>query len=336
MKNASIIIPCYNSAKYLDKLLSALRKQTVKPNEIIIVDDGSTDNTKEVIGGFSGMNIKYFWKKNAGPAKARNFGAKKSKGELLLFVDSDCVPENDWLEEMIKPFSDKKVGGVQGRYKTLQKEIIARFVQIEIEERYELMQKAMKEKTLDWIGSYSAAYRAKAYNALGGFDESFPMASGEDPELSYRLQKSGYRIVFNENAVVYHTHPNKLMKYLKTKFFRAYFRPKMYSAHKEKILKDSYTPQGLKVQIGCVGAISGLLALLVLTIAFGQLNIVQNQIQLLSIGIFVFLLLHVVLGIKIFIIGLRKDPIVALISPILILLRSIAFTAGLIAGVVRG
>ena len=212
--DASVIIPCYNCEKTIEHTLASIFEQTIKPKEVIIIDDGSTDNTKKVVLETSKkykLNVKYFWQKNAGPAKARNEGAKKATAEIIVFTDSDCIPKVNWLSEMIKPFEKNNVSGVQGAYKSKQKELISRFGQIEIEERYEKMKSS---KEIDWIGSYSAAFRRKEFLSLGGYDESFPIASGEDPEFSFRLAKNGGKLIFNQNAVVYHVHPNKLMKYL--------------------------------------------------------------------------------------------------------------------------
>ena len=87
----------------------------------------------------------------------------------------------------------------------------------------------------------------KAFLDENGFDESFPRASGEDAELSYRLAKKGHTLVFAPRAVVYHTHPATFVHYLKVKFFRAYWRTRMYLKHPEKSVEDSYTPSTLKI-----------------------------------------------------------------------------------------
>ncbi len=317
----SIIIPCYNCEKTISNTLNSLLEQkTKKQFEIICVDDGSIDNTKKEIQKIKSKKVGYFYQKNKGPAKARNIGAKKAKGEIILFIDSDCVAEKNWLEEMIKPFDDKKVVAVQGAYKTKQKELTARFSQIEIEERYEKMKKS---KSIDWVGSYSAAYNKKEYFSVGGFDESFPIASGEDPELSYKLHEKGGRIVFNPRAIVYHFHPKKLSKYLKIKFFRAFYRPRMYSKHKKKMLKDSYTPQTLKLQIICF-------YLVILALIFSLL-----AISLVFVALF-FLIIHLLLGAKLFSLSWKKDKAVALASPIILFLRSVVFGIGLIWGKING
>jgi len=117
------------------------------------------------------------------------------------------------------------VVGVQGCYKSKQRRIIARFIQIEIEKRHRLME---KKRFIDFIGTYAAAYKRDIFLKMGGFDTSFPMASGEDTDLSYRLSDNHYKMVFEPNAFVYHKHPDTLRSYLIMKFWRAYWRIRCY------------------------------------------------------------------------------------------------------------
>ncbi len=193
----SVIVPVYNGEKTIDKCLASLLKQTKKPDEIIVVDDGSKDQTKAVVEKFSG--ITFLEQEHKGPAAARNTGARKARGDILLFIDSDCIASESWVAEMAKPFENKNISGIQGRYKTEQKDTVARFVQLEIEDRYDRMK---KRSYLDFIGSYAAGYRKDIFLEFGGFNETFTMASGEDPELSFKLAKAGHKMVFNPNAVV--------------------------------------------------------------------------------------------------------------------------------------
>ena len=95
-----------------------------------------------------------------------------------------------------------------------------------------------------------------------GFDEKFRMASGEDPDLSFRLAGQGIKMVFAPKAIVAHYHPSSLWKYWKTKFYRAYWRVLLYKKHPAKTMRDSYTNPNLTWQIISfgVGAISALIA----------------------------------------------------------------------------
>ncbi|MEW6295727.1 MAG: glycosyltransferase [Candidatus Diapherotrites archaeon] len=317
---ASVIIPMFNGEKTIKKCIDSILNQKIELNyEVILVDDGSTDNTKNIIREKYGKNkkIKLIEQSHAGPAKARNLGAKKAGGEILVFTDSDCEAESNWLKEILKPFKNKNIAGVQGAYKTKQDCIIARYVQIEIEDRYEKMR---KEKFVDWIGSYAAAYKKDIFIKLGGFDENFPSASGEDPDISYKMQERKLNLVFNQEAIVYHKHPESLFYYLKVKFYRAFYRIPLYNKHKQKIVKDSYTPKIMKFQIGMVYGIFLFSILSAFNILYAEINAVLLLIYIISLFPFT-------------VFSLKKDLKVGIISPFIVSLRNIVFCFGLIAGI---
>lgn len=249
MIKASIVIPAFNAQKTIRACLEALEKQTVARNEfeVIVVDDGSKDQTPEIVLEFK--NALLFKQKNAGPAVARNRGANKASAEIIVFLDSDCVPNPNWLEEMLRPFQKTEIAGVQGAYENPLPNWVASFIQLEIEERYHRME---KKPFIDFVGSYSAAYRKKIFLNEGGFDEAFAMASGEDTDFSFRLAKKGYKMVFASKAIVKHFHPTSLSKYWRTKFYRAYWRVRLYAKNPEKIRRDSYTNPFIKYQMGFV------------------------------------------------------------------------------------
>ena len=96
----SIIIPCYNRAGIIERALKSLSIQTFQDFEIIIIDDGSTDNSKEIIAPYlTNSQVNYYYQDNEGVCSARNFGAKKAKGEYLIFLDSDDEVEKNWLND---------------------------------------------------------------------------------------------------------------------------------------------------------------------------------------------------------------------------------------------
>ncbi|MBT4191965.1 MAG: glycosyltransferase family 2 protein, partial [Candidatus Diapherotrites archaeon] len=102
--DASVIIPTYNAEKIIKPVINALlSQQTKKTFEIIVVDDGSSDETAQEVKKIKSKKLVYLHQKNTGPAKARNAGAKCAKGKIILFIDSDCVAEKAWLTEMLKP-----------------------------------------------------------------------------------------------------------------------------------------------------------------------------------------------------------------------------------------
>jgi glycosyltransferase involved in cell wall biosynthesis len=98
----SVIICTYNRANLLKRALNSLARQSVKDFEIIIVDDGSEDNTCEICNSFKDRitSLKYIYVKNSGLSYARNVGIKSSTGDYILFTDDDCIPEENWVERM--------------------------------------------------------------------------------------------------------------------------------------------------------------------------------------------------------------------------------------------
>ncbi|MCD6478164.1 MAG: glycosyltransferase [Candidatus Aenigmarchaeota archaeon] len=315
----SVIIPAYNAEKTIGKTLEALLNQTYKDYEVIVVDDGSKDRTSEIMKKYmkKSKKIKLIKQKNAGPAAARNNGAKHSKGDVLIFTDSDCVPEKNFIEEMVKPIKGD-VAGVQGRYKILNKEkIIARFVQYEIEERYERMKKF---KYIDFIGTYAAAYRRDVFMKLGGFDTSFRKASGEDPEFSFRVESAGYKMVFNPKAIVYHPHPDTLKRYLKMKYGRGYWGRLLYKKHPEKKKGQSYNSMLYFLHIG----LTGLLSLLFIVLL--PFNYIYSLISLI-------LLYITTIPSTIRISKFEKKFL--LIAPFLIILRNLSIGFGILMGTLK-
>ena len=97
MNRISVIIPAYNSARYIEEAVRSVLGQHLKPDEIIIVDDGSTDETPEILAGFTGPGIITIRQENSGAASARNRGIQAATGSLIAFLDSDDI----WLPEKL-------------------------------------------------------------------------------------------------------------------------------------------------------------------------------------------------------------------------------------------
>lgn len=315
-----MIVPAYNAAVQIPSLLDALATQTVMASEIVLIDDGSTDGTADAASAWARrhptLNIRVLSQPNQGPAVARNLGANSCSAEIIVFIDSDCIPQADWMAQMLAPFQDPDVTGVQGSYRTSQREMAALFAQIEIEERYERMKRG---DGIDFIGTYAAAYRRDIFLAEGAFDTGFRMASGEDVDFSYRLADRGFRMVFQPSAIVYHRHPDTFTKYLKQKYWRAYWRNMIYRHHPKRMIRDTYTPNSLKVQtlLGLVFPVS----LLALFLPFPW--------PLLPAAIVLALVLSA-LPFTLWVAHRRR--ILALLVPGIILLRTGAFAVGMAHG----
>ena len=335
MPRFSIVIPAYNCEKTVGNTIRALLNQSLprEQYEIIIVDDGSLDNTREVIQSFP--EVTYLWQNNKGPSSARNYGANNARGEVIVFTDSDCTPIHEWLEYMVRPFDNPEIAGVKGAYLTNQKELVARFCQKEFEERYRLL---AKFEYIDFVDSYSAAFRKDAFLGVGGFDVAFPLANNEDVELSYKLATRGYKMVFVPQAVVYHTHASSWIQYLRVKFSRAYWRMLVYKKFPKKAMRDTYTPKNLKYQFFLTFFLMlTLMGLLIKGTVMAGLSFPGSQwIQSIwwgtASGIVVIMLMITTLPLsrRIY----TEDREVGLMTPYLLIGRSAVFVTGTACGII--
>jgi len=313
----SVIIPAYNCETTIGQCLKALAQQSYPPDsyEVIVVDDGSADHTAAVIKDHP---VQYIHQANQGPAAARNNGAGRATGSIILFTDSDCVPDVDWISEMVAPFDEPEVMAVKGAYRTMQKALVARFAQVEFEERFEMLKKA---ESIDMVDTYSAGFRRDVFMDMGGFDTSFPVANNEDTEFTYRMAARNYKMVFSPGAIVYHlNHPDSIGRYARLKFWRGYWRMVVYKRFPGKMLKDTYTPKTLKLQV----------VFLYLTLALCLAVVFVNSL-LLALGLS--LIVFVLLTLPFTVFALKRDLSVGLLSPLLLLIRAASLGAGMIWGV---
>jgi cellulose synthase/poly-beta-1,6-N-acetylglucosamine synthase-like glycosyltransferase len=245
MSLASVIVPVHNGASTLRACLRALADQTVAraSYEVIVVDDGSTDASAAIA---EQCGARVVCQAHAGAAAARNNGARAARGEMLLFTDADCEPEQGWVEAMLAPFADPEVAGVKGAYRTRQRSVVARFAQAEYEEKYARL---AGWAAIDFVDTHAAAYRRVVLLQAGGFDTAFPNATVEDQELSYRLAAAGHRLVFAPRATVYHCHADTPWQYARRKVHLGRWKVRAHARHPARALRDSYTPWTQKAQL---------------------------------------------------------------------------------------
>jgi glycosyltransferase involved in cell wall biosynthesis len=313
--SVTIIIPTFNGGRRIGNCLDALVQQTAgRDAEILVVNDGSTDNTAEIVARYS--EVRLITQSNAGPAAARNRGAIEARGAIILFTDDDCVPTAEWLAAITEPFQDPIVVGTKGVYRTRQQSLAARFVQIEYEDKYRLMS-ALSQ--IDFIDTYSAGFRRERFLEMGGYDTSFPVACAEDIELSYRMSARGWIMKFVPGAVVYHTHPDTLWKYLAKKYKFAFWRMLAVRKNPSKAVKDSHTPQLMKLQLLFAPA---------LLLAIAADLILRPRVPLSFLVCSAFLLSTLPFAWR----ATVKDPLVGLFSPVLLAARAVAQMLGVAAG----
>jgi glycosyltransferase involved in cell wall biosynthesis len=192
----SIIVPVYDNPRDLRECLSGLTTSPCSGSEIIVVDDGSTDDTPYVAAAMGARVLRLA--KNSGPAAARNYGARHARGEILLFIDADVVLAAGAFNRIEKVFREQPdLAAVFGSYDA-QPKALGMVSQYRNLLHHFVHQNGDPDATTFWAGC--GAIRRSLFEAVGGFDEKrFPRPSIEDIELGYRLRKAGYRILLDKS-----------------------------------------------------------------------------------------------------------------------------------------
>lgn len=214
----SVIIPGRNCVAHLARLAPALAAQTRKPDEIVFVDDASTDDTAAVAASFGWRVIRQQpWQ---GPGAARNRGAKESEGDAVAFTDADCAPDSDWLERIVSALAAHPGEVVMGRTRIPP----AGFWGDAISDLgfpgganlgFEKVWRVDAQGHTDHISSCNFALTRPLWDRAGGFDTRFSGAGCEDAELSLRWSRSGIPIRYRNEVVVWHAPRRDLPGYVR-------------------------------------------------------------------------------------------------------------------------
>ncbi len=213
MAQVSIIILTFNSARFIENLLSSL-KDFGKDAEILVVDNASTDDTAKISKKFEHIKVVETGK-NLGFAKGINFGAEKAKGDYFFFVNPDTVFEKGNLEDMVKIFeSDKKIAVLGGKlidYAGKTEKSAGKFfnlletilIVLGLDEKLGVRFSPEKFTKVDFVSGGLMMTEAAIFKKLNGFDENFFMYV-EDMEYCYRNKKAGYETYFTPDIAFSH------------------------------------------------------------------------------------------------------------------------------------
>jgi glycosyltransferase involved in cell wall biosynthesis len=188
----SVIIPTYNRAKLISEAVESVLRQTYKPYEIIVVDDGSTDNTEEVLKKYEGK-ITYLRQRNSGPSRTRNNGIRAATGELIGFLDSDDIWLPQKLEAQVKFQAGKRdVGLVASAY--YRHDIVLDTQTIERQKTSTLGELTFADFLVkNRIATPTVLARKECFDRLGMFNERYIFA--EDYDMWLRIARN-YRVLY--------------------------------------------------------------------------------------------------------------------------------------------
>jgi len=237
----SIVIPTYNRRGILEKALLALFNQDYPKDkyEIILVDDGSTDGTKEYVESLKkAKNFKYIWHGNVGRAANRNIGIRSAKGEIILFLDDDVIAGPLLLKEHYNIHFESKdpklvVLGYTPFAKEIKRTTIVQYYEDFWKRVFHRAATNIKANPHWYVITNNLSLRKDFLEEVGLFDENFKNYSYEDTELGYRLLKNGMEIRFNKRAMAYHNFEIDLEGSCKQQFQSGYSAVLFYQKYPE-------------------------------------------------------------------------------------------------------
>ncbi len=236
MPKYSFIIPVFNRPQELLELLKSIDQQILKDFEVIVVEDGSTVSSENVIEPFmKSKKYQYFKKSNSGPGFSRNHAATKASGPYLIFLDSDCLVPPDYLNNIETYLSKDNVDIFGGPDRA--------------HESFSVIQKAINYAMTSFLTtggirggkkqlekykprSFNMGIKKGVFQQIGGFNE---MRFGEDIDLSIRLEKRGYKPALIDTAFVYHKRRTSFIKFFKQVYNSGVARIHLSALHKGSI-----------------------------------------------------------------------------------------------------
>jgi glycosyltransferase involved in cell wall biosynthesis len=223
-KKYSIIVPSFNRADEINDLIKSILRLNFDREkfELVIVDDGSTDNTLTLLKEYKtnlGERLQYFSQKNQGPGVARNTGMSKASGDFFIFIDSDCTVPEHWLSEIDKILNQEQADAFGGPdtfaadFPPLLKAI--NYTMTSFITTGGLRGKEGKKLAKFYPRSFNMGLTRDLWQKIGGFGS---LRHGQDIEFSNRIIKSGAHVVFAGNAAVYHKRRTNIRRFYKQVF----------------------------------------------------------------------------------------------------------------------
>jgi len=207
-------IPCFNAEDYIESSIRGLLNQTRPPDELLIIDDGSTDRTVQIASQFPVRVIRHA--RNKGLSAARNTAFANASHEFVGAIDADVLPAKDWTEQLLIHFEDERVVGTSGR-------LFEQFRDSPADEWRALhLSQDLGETRIDieWpshrcLGGFGSIFRKHSVLEIGGYNESY-RTNFEDVDLCGRFVKAGHKLIFEPRAVAYHQRRDNVRSVVRT------------------------------------------------------------------------------------------------------------------------
>ena len=205
----SVVVCTYNGSRTIGKCLEGIERLEYPDYEVIVVDDGSTDATAEVVAGYG---VRLIQTRNHGLSSARNTGMRAATGDIIAYIDDDAWPDPHWLSYLVHAFTTTEHAGVGGP--NLVPPDDAPVAQCVANAPGGPTHVLLSDHVAEHIPGCNMAFRAERLREIAGFDPQFRIA-GDDVDVCWRLQQKGYTLGYHPTAVVWHRRRNSVAAYLK-------------------------------------------------------------------------------------------------------------------------
>jgi len=216
----SIVIPTHGRPEKLWRCLQAIGGLQYPTDrfEVIVVDDGSPVAVETSVASFGeSFPLRVIRQENRGPAVARNTGMQSAAGSLVAFTDDDCLPDRDWLGQLAERHNRYPDAALGGRvHNALPHRICSESSQLLVDYLYQYYETL--SKGIGFFTSNNLAFPTAALKRLGGFDETFPLAAGEDREICDRWTRHGMPLLYVPEAIVHHAHDLNISRFARQQF----------------------------------------------------------------------------------------------------------------------
>ncbi len=250
--SVTIVVSVYNDAGRIARCIDSLLAQHLKPQSIVVVDDGSIDGTAQVLERYRDQPLvkRVTLSRNAGVPTARNTGVAHSEGEIVVFIDADAFAPPEWLEALAAPFSDPQVGCAGGPDQGPEDDTpFALAANHSLQSWIASGRLRLKNPFVPFAPSgCNLAVRRSAFLAAGGFDERLDRR-GEDKELIQRLRRQGQRIVHCDRARIWHHRPKTLRQFLRQNYLSGKARTEILRLAPETFAWPYLVPTGLVLSL---------------------------------------------------------------------------------------
>lgn len=207
----SVVIPGFNEEAVIQNCVASVLESEYPRFEVILVDDGSTDRTAELMAGFAAADprVRFVGQSNAGKGAALNNGMGYASGEVLMFVDADGVFAPNTVEQMVAGFINERVGAVCGDDRPVNlNKVLTRLLAVISHVGTGLVRRSLTVlRCLPIVSGNVGAFRRDVLEQTGPFNTA---TVGEDLELTWRVQRAGYQVRFAPRAIVYAESPSTL------------------------------------------------------------------------------------------------------------------------------